>query len=54
LIYKGNESDIDHYSCFFDNAKNHETKLRKELLKRGVTDVYLSGLAADVCVGKAD
>ena len=27
--------------------------MRKELVKKGVTDVYVCGLAADVCVGKA-
>ena len=53
MVYKGAESNIDHYSCFFDNQKLHETKLRKELIKKGVTDVYVCGLAADVCVGKA-
>ena len=51
-IYKGTESDIDAYSSFFDNQRLKETKLRHELTKRGVTDVYVAGIATDVCVGK--
>ena len=52
MIYKGTESDIDAYSSFFDNQRLKETKLRHELTKRGVTDVYVAGIATDVCVGK--
>ena len=81
MIYKGTESNIDHYSCFWDNKKQvlnvckptrktqkdvdvlefqiittnnmhqHPTELRALLMKRDVTDVYICGLALDVCVG---
>ena len=43
---------MESYSTFYDNNKRHETKLRAELIKREVTDVFVCGLAADVCVGK--
>jgi nicotinamidase/pyrazinamidase len=49
---KGNKSDIDSYSAFFDNCKLNETTLNSDLKKNGVTDLYVCGLAGDVCVGK--
>ena len=52
MIYKGTESDIDSYSSFYDNRRIRETKLRSELKKRGVTDIYICGIATDICVGK--
>ena len=52
MIYKGSNANIDSYSSFFDNQKLNETKLRSVLQKRGVTDVYVCGLATDFCVGK--
>lgn len=53
VIYakKGAKSDIDSYSAFFDNCKLNETTLNADLRKHGVTDLYVCGLAADVCVG---
>lgn len=52
VIYakKGAKSDIDSYSAFFDNCKLNETTLNADLRKHGVTDLYVCGLAADVCV----
>ena len=47
---KGCKSDIDSYSAFFDNCKLNETPLNSDLRKLGVTDIYLCGVAADVCV----
>ena len=52
MIYKGTESDVESYSAFFDNQKLRQTELNSVLKKKGVTDVYVCGLAADVCVGK--
>jgi len=49
---KGSKSDIDSYSAFFDNCKLNETTLDGDLKKHGITDLYVCGLAADVCVGK--
>ena len=52
MIYKGTESEVESYSAFFDNQKLRQTELNSVLKKKGVTDVYVCGLAADVCVGK--
>ncbi len=53
MIYKGLSSDVDSYSSFYDNLRTNETRLRAELLKNCVTDVFVCGLATDVCVGEA-
>lgn len=50
-VKKGCKSDIDSYSAFFDNCKLNETTLNADLKKHGITDLYVCGLAADVCVG---
>ena len=50
-VYKGKVSDVESYSCFWDNNKANESCLNSELRKRDVTDVYICGIAADVCVG---
>ena len=52
MIYKGTDIFIDSYSSFFDNNKLRETKLRRELEKHLVTDVYICGIATDVRVGE--
>ncbi len=51
MVYKGMHSFVESYSSFFDNGKRCETSLRAELTDRGVTDVFVCGLATDVCVG---
>ncbi|GFQ88567.1 nicotinamidase [Trichonephila clavata] len=51
FIYKGTCSDIDSYSAFWDNQKLSQTNLAEELRSRGVTDVFVSGLATEYCVG---
>lgn len=50
-VKKGCKPDIDSYSAFFDNCKLNETTLNSDLKKHGITDLYVCGLAADVCVG---
>ena len=50
-IQKGTNPDIDSYSAFWDNKKLAKTDLVQELHKRAVTDIYVCGLAYDVCVG---
>jgi nicotinamidase-related amidase len=50
-VKKGSKSDIDSYSAFFDNCKLNETTLHNDLQKHNITDLYVCGLAADVCVG---
>ncbi|UJR29002.1 hypothetical protein I4U23_010220 [Adineta vaga] len=49
-VYKGTNPEIDSYSAFWDNMKLSKTILDDELKKRFVTDVYVVGLATDVCV----
>lgn len=48
--YKGTDPNIDSYSAFFDNAHLKSTNLGDYLLSRGVTHVFLLGLATDYCV----
>lgn len=50
-IYKGTNPDVDSYSVFWDNKKLTETTLCKQLQAKGATDIYVCGLAYDVCVG---
>ncbi|CAF3859758.1 unnamed protein product [Adineta steineri] len=49
-IKKGNDSDIDSYSAFWDNFKRQETELHNILKQWNVTHVYVAGLATDYCV----
>eukprot|EP00729_Bicosta_minor_P010683 gene10683-18058_t len=44
---------VDSYSGFFDNYKDRATGLGDELVKRGVTDVFVCGLAYDYCAGSS-
>jgi nicotinamidase/pyrazinamidase len=50
IFRKGIDPTIDSYSTFFDNAHRRSTGLADCLKPRGVTDVYLMGLATDYCV----
>ncbi|XP_014357860.2 uncharacterized protein LOC106710353 [Papilio machaon] len=50
-VYKGTNSEVDSYSVFWDNKKLTDTNLSMQLRARGVTDIYICGLAYDVCVG---
>ena len=50
-VYKGTNPEIDSYSAFWDNMKLSKTSLDDQLKERNVTDVYVVGLATDVCVG---
>jgi len=49
-FFKGTDSGIDSYSAFFDNARSKSTGLGDYLKSRGVTAVYLVGVATDYCV----
>lgn len=49
VFQKGTDPKIDSYSGFFDNARRKATGLGDYLKERGVTDVYLCGLATDYC-----
>ena len=51
-VHKGTHSEIDSYSAFWDNNKIAQTELAKQMKDKNVTDLYVCGLAYDVCVGK--
>lgn len=51
-VYKGTNSEVDSYSVFWDNKKLSDTTLIAQLKMKGVTDIYVCGLAYDVCVGE--
>ena len=50
IFQKGTDPSIDSYSGFFDNNHLRSTGLADYLKSKGVTDVYLLGLATDYCV----
>lgn len=50
IFRKGMDEQVDSYSGFFDNHKLRNTGLHGFLQDRGVTEVYICGLAADYCV----
>jgi nicotinamidase/pyrazinamidase len=50
IFRKGTNPEIDSYSGFYDNGHLKATGLGAYLKGRGVTTVYLAGLAADYCV----
>lgn len=50
VFRKGTEPEIDSYSAFFDNGKRKNTALSDYLKAKGVTKLYLCGVAADYCV----
>lgn len=47
---KGTNPCVDCYSAFWDNGDCTQSLMFVDLLKRRVTDVYVCGLAFDVCV----
>ncbi len=51
IIRKGFRVDIDSYSALYENDKETPTGLAGYLRERGFTDVVLTGLALDFCVG---
>jgi nicotinamidase/pyrazinamidase len=50
VIRKGYDPGADSYSGFTDNAGKNPTGLEGYLKSRGVTKVYVAGLALDYCV----
>jgi nicotinamidase/pyrazinamidase len=51
ILRKGFRSQIDSYSAFFENDRTTATGLAGYLAERGLTRVFLAGLAFDYCVG---
>jgi len=50
VFQKGTDPEIDSYSSFFDNGHRRATGLGEWLKSKGVTEVYICGLATDYCV----
>lgn len=50
VVCKGTDPAIDSYSAFMDNGHNRPTGLCELLATRGVTEIWLVGLATDYCV----
>jgi nicotinamidase/pyrazinamidase len=51
ILRKGFRTQIDSYSAFFENDRQTPTGLAGYLDERGLTRVFLAGLAYDYCVG---
>jgi len=51
ILRKGFHPNIDSYSAFFENDRTTPTGLAGYLRDRGLTRVFLAGLAYDYCVG---
>jgi len=51
ILRKGFRPQIDSYSAFFENDRTTPTGLAAYLRERGLTRVFLAGLAYDYCVG---
>lgn len=51
VIRKGFRAEIDSYSAFYENDRTTPTGLAGYLRERGVSAVWLAGLATDFCVG---
>ena len=50
IFRKGTNPDIDSYSAFYDNGHRKSTGLADYLRGRGITHVFVAGLATDYCV----
>jgi nicotinamidase/pyrazinamidase len=50
ILRKGHHRNIDSYSAFYENDRRTKTGLAGYLRERGVTRVFLAGLAFDFCV----
>jgi len=50
VIRKGHHRDIDSYSAFLEADRKTSTGLAGYLRERGLTDLYVCGLATDFCV----
>lgn len=50
IFRKGTDRTIDSYSAFYDNGHQKSTGLAGYLKEKGTSQLYLCGLAADICV----
>jgi len=51
IVQKGMNLFVDSYSAFYDNDHKTASPLAPMLKKHGITDVYVTGIAFDYCVG---
>jgi len=50
VVQKGGNQYVDAYSAFMDNTASLKTDLDATLASKGVTTIYVAGIATDVCV----
>jgi nicotinamidase/pyrazinamidase len=50
VFQKGIDPEIDSYSAIFDNGRRRSTGLSEYLMKQGVNEIFVAGLALDYCV----
>lgn len=50
IFRKGTDKNIDSYSAFYDNGHLKSTGLASYLKEKGTTELFLCGLASDICV----
>ena len=50
IFRKGTNKEIDSYSAFYDNQHSSSTGLSGYLKEKGTSQLFLCGLAADICV----
>lgn len=50
IFRKGTDPEIDSYSAFYDNGHLKSTGLTGYLKEKKVSELYICGLAADICV----
>jgi len=50
IIRKGSNQAVDSYSAFLEADRTTKTGLHGYLAERGITDLYICGLATDYCV----
>ena len=50
IVRKGFHQEIDSYSAFFEADRKTPTGLQNYLKERGITSIYVVGLATDFCV----
>ena len=50
IIRKGFRKEIDSYSTFYENDQKTPTGLTGYLRERGISEIYVAGLATDFCV----
>lgn len=50
IFRKGTDPKVDSYSAFYDNDHQKPTGLKDYLIGKGVDELYVCGLAGDICV----